>query len=97
MLPCRRTSRGFATEGPTQPVLLAYRLRGRTGVGRRATRGARKAVETFAPCVWAVMQETLERGEGAPIHVALELDDAFQRDPVIVPSPGVELGMLRGT
>ena len=39
-------------------------------------------------------QETRQFLQGALVHIALELDDHVQRHPVLVPAPGVELGMV---
>src|SRR5882672_1225832 len=37
-----------------------------------------------------------EFGERALIDVALEIDHRFERNPIVVPPPGIELGSLRG-
>ena len=40
------------------------------------------------------MHEALELGEGAPVDLALELDDGIERHPVVVPAPRVEFRAL---
>src|SRR5260370_6056335 len=42
----------------------------------------------------SVMQITVELGQGATINGAVEIDHGFERDPVFMPAPGVELGMI---
>jgi hypothetical protein len=41
------------------------------------------------------LQVTGQFVQGPAIHLALELDDAVQRNPVLVPAPGIEFGMVR--
>src|SRR5690348_6656713 len=56
----------------------------------------RPAVQTIASRLRPAVQESLELHQRAPINLALEVDDRFERDPVVVPAPGVELGMVGG-
>ncbi len=56
----------------------------------------RPAVQALAPGLRAMVQETLELGEGAAVHLALEVDHVVERKPVVVPAPGVKLGMIGG-
>src|SRR5215471_8440557 len=60
--------------------------------GRSARRGFRR--QRLA--VLIAKQMAGELGEGALIHVALEVDHRLEGDPVVVPAPGIELGALRG-
>src|SRR5213083_2279571 len=41
-------------------------------------------------------QETMQLDQRLTIHLALELDHRLERHPVLVPAPGVELGMAAG-
>ena len=50
----------------------------------------REAVEPLPAGLRMRVHEALELGEGAPVHLALELDDRVERHPVIVPTPGIE-------
>src|SRR5262245_57579172 len=56
----------------------------------------RQAVQALAPRLRPLVQEALQLEERAAIHVALEVDHRFQRNPVFMPTPGVELGMVGG-
>src|SRR5882762_9825557 len=39
------------------------------------------------------LQIAVQLDQRLAVYLALEVDDALERDPVVVPAPGVELGM----
>src|SRR3989304_6013920 len=50
------------------------------------------AVWRFSPSI--TEQVAREFGQGLLVHLAFEFDQRFERHPVIVPAPSVELGLL---
>src|SRR5689334_4612017 len=68
---------------------------GGIGIRRRHDR-VRPPVETLAARLRALVQEALQLDERPSVHLALEVDHGFERHPVFVPAPGVELGMIGG-
>src|SRR5215470_1121826 len=54
----------------------------------------RPAVQSLTACLRLGVHVALELEQGAPVHLALKLDHAVERDPVVVPAPGVEFGMI---
>jgi len=85
-------------QAPITPAPGARRLHlaRRIRVRRRNHRVC-PSVQALTPCLRAVMQVTLELGQAATIDVTLEVDYVFQRNPVVVPTPGIELGMIGRT
>src|SRR5689334_25068526 len=56
----------------------------------------RPAVQALAPSLRTRVQVTLELHQGTAVDLALEVDHRLERDPVVVPTPRVELGMVGG-
>src|SRR5689334_2932693 len=54
----------------------------------------RHAVQALPPRLRLRVQEALELEQRAAIGLALELYDRVERDPVLVPAPCIEFGML---
>src|SRR5689334_3131512 len=54
----------------------------------------RPAVQALAPSLRTRVQVTLELHQRAAVHLALEVDHRLERNPVVVPAPRVELGMV---
>jgi hypothetical protein len=41
-------------------------------------------------------EKAVQLGQRLPVHLALEVDHRLERHPVLVPAPGVELGLVAG-
>src|SRR2546428_9694744 len=50
-------------------------------------------LEPARPCAPIGLQVAMQLDQRLAIDVALEVDHRVERDPVVVPAPGIELGM----
>src|SRR6185295_18599075 len=53
----------------------------------------RRGLASPRPAAPVGVQETVQLGQRLAVDVALEFDHGFYRHPVVVPAPGVELGL----
>src|ERR1044071_1359170 len=56
----------------------------------------RPAIEPLATRLGPRVQVALELHQRATVDFALEIDHRFERDPVVVPAPRVEFGLVAG-